>query len=80
MSDPNEKLEQIVNDAMARQLRAKDEPATQPLFESIEDYQKTSGKRFRMTKDQVSRGISREDAFLEFIQKFPRWCLNIEDI
>ena len=72
MSDPNEKLEQMINDAMARQLRAKNEPATQPLFESIEDYQKTSGKRFRMTKDQVSRGISREDAFLEFIQKFPR--------
>jgi hypothetical protein len=72
MSDPNEKLEQIVNDAMARQLRAKDEPATQPLFENIEDYQKSSGKRFRMTKDQVSRGISRETAFQEFIQKLSR--------
>lgn len=70
MNDPNEKLEQIVNDAMARQLRAKDEPVTQPLFETIEDYQKTSGKRFRMTKDQVSRGIGREEAFREFIQKF----------
>jgi hypothetical protein len=72
MSDPNEKLEQMINDAMARQLRAKDEPATQPLFESIEDYQKSSGKRFRMTKDQVFRGISREAAFQEFIQKLSR--------
>lgn len=72
MSDPNEKLEQIVNDAMARQLRAKDEPASQPLFESIEQYQTTSGKRFRMTKDQISRGISREDAFKEFVQKLSR--------
>jgi hypothetical protein len=72
MSDPNEKLEQIINDALARELRAKNEPATQPLFESIEDYQKSSGKRFRMTKDQVSRGISRETAFQEFVQKMSR--------
>jgi hypothetical protein len=72
MNDPNQKLEQIVNDAMARQLRAKDEPATQPLFESIEQYQTTSGKRFRMTKDQVARGISREQAFQEFVQKLSR--------
>ena len=72
MSDPNEKLEQIINDALARELRAKNEPATQPLFESIEDYQKSSGKRFRMTKDQVSRGISRDDAFREFVQKMSR--------
>jgi hypothetical protein len=33
-----------------------------------------------MTKDQVSRGISRETAFQEFIQKLSRWCLSIEDI
>lgn len=72
MSDPNQKLEQIVNDAMARQLRAKDEPVSQPLFESIEQYQTTSGKRFRMTKDQVDRKISREEAFQEFVQKLSR--------
>ena len=72
MSDPNQKLEQIVNDAMARQLRAKEEPVTQPLFESIEQYQTTSGKRFRMTKDQVGRNISREEAFQEFVQKLSR--------
>ena len=72
MSDPNQKLEQIVNDAMARQLRAKNEPVTQPLFESIEQYQTTSGKRFRMTKDQVDRKISREEAFQEFVQKLSR--------
>ena len=72
MSDPNEKLEQIVNDAMARQLRAKDEPVSQPLFENIDQYQATSGKRFRMTKDQMARGISREQAFTEFVQKLSR--------
>jgi hypothetical protein len=72
MSDPNEKLEQIVDNYMTRQLRAKDEPAAQPLFESIEQYQESSGKRFRMTKDQVSRGISRETAFQEFVQKMSR--------
>lgn len=72
MSDPNEKLEQIVDNYMTRQLRAKDEPAAQPLFESIEQYQATSGKRFRMTKDQVTRKISREEAFKEFVQNLSR--------
>tara|TARA_R110001583_G_scaffold39038_1_gene125515 strand:+ start:9031 stop:9315 length:285 start_codon:yes stop_codon:yes gene_type:complete len=35
------------------------------LFESIEDYTQKTGKRFRMTKDQKHRGLSREEAFKE---------------
>jgi hypothetical protein len=72
MSDPNEKLEQLVSDAMARQLRARDDSSAQPMFQSILEYQTATSKRFRMTKDQVSRGISREEAFQEFVQKFSR--------
>ena len=34
---------------------------------SIEAYKEATGKRFRMTKDQKSRKLSREDAFKEFI-------------
>ena len=39
-----------------------------PLYESFEDYTAKTGKRFRMTKDQKDRGLSRGDAFNEFIR------------
>jgi len=35
------------------------------LYESIEDYVNKTGKRFRMTKDQKQRDLSREQAFTE---------------
>ena len=35
------------------------------VFESIEDYTARTGKRFRMLKDQKSRGLTREEAFTE---------------
>jgi len=34
---------------------------------SIEAYKEATGKRFRMTKDQKARGLSREQAFKEFV-------------
>ena len=39
------------------------------VYESIEDYTDKTGKRFRMTKDQKDRELSREAAFEEFIQE-----------
>ena len=35
------------------------------LYESIEDYTTQTGKRFRMTKNQKDRGLSRDEAFSE---------------
>ena len=35
------------------------------LYESIQDYTNQTGKRFRMTKEQKSRNLSREQAFNE---------------
>jgi hypothetical protein len=35
------------------------------IFESIEDYKQRTGKRFRMTKDQKHRGLTRDMAFTE---------------
>ena len=32
---------------------------------TIEDYTRQTGKRFRMTKDQKARGVSRKQAFNE---------------
>lgn len=41
---------------------------TTSLYESIDDYTKKTGKRFRMTKEQKNKGLSREEAFKEFIE------------
>ena len=35
------------------------------VYESIEDYTAKTGKRFRMTKEQKNRNLSREQAFTE---------------
>jgi len=48
-------------------LQPKQTPKTSSVvYESIEDYTAKTGKRFRMTKDQKARNISREEAFKEF--------------
>ena len=67
MTNVNDKLEQIVNDAMTRQLRGDSKPQ-EALYESIDQYTKLTGKRFRMTKDQKNRNLSREEAFQEFVK------------
>jgi hypothetical protein len=36
-----------------------------PKFDTIEDYETTAGKRFRMKKEQKERGLTREQAFKE---------------
>jgi len=52
----------------------KDKPSSSPtqvsesLYESIEEYTSQTGKRFRMTKEQKSRGLSRSEAFSEFVE------------
>lgn len=38
-------------------------------YQTIEEYSQATGKRFRMTKEQAERNISREEAFREFIGK-----------
>jgi len=62
-----EKLQKIVADAMKTQLKSDVKPTVK--YASIEEYKKVTGKRFRMTQEQVDRGISREQAFTEFISK-----------
>ena len=38
------------------------------IYESIEEYTAKTGKRFRMTKDQKQRNLTRDEAFSEFTQ------------
>jgi hypothetical protein len=35
---------------------------------TLSNYKEVTGQRFRKTKDQVARGISREEAFLELME------------
>jgi len=53
---------------MSRNLRGNTQNHPIAQYESIEHYTQTTGKRFRITKDQKARGISREEAFQEFLQ------------
>jgi len=52
---PNETIHEIM-------LSTKTPPY---FYGSIEEYTHITGKRFRMTKDQKARNLSREDAFNE---------------
>ena len=38
-------------------------------FLNIEDYTQKTGKRFRMTREQRNSGITREQAFHQFMEK-----------
>lgn len=38
-------------------------------FKTVEEYQRITGKRFRMKKDQKDRGLNRDQAFQEFIHR-----------
>lgn len=65
--DNYEKLQKIVTDAMKNQLKTDVRPSAK--YSSIEEYKRATGKRFRMTREQTERKISREEAFKEFISK-----------
>ena len=43
-----------------------DNTSNMQIYSSIQDYTEKTGKRFRMTKDQKARNLSREQAFDEF--------------
>ena len=38
------------------------------IYESVDDYKTKTGKRYRRTKDQMSRGLTVEESFMEFQQ------------
>jgi len=68
-----ETLEELIDTAFGRAFSKKGKRAapaqTQDAkYQSIQEYTEQTGKRFRSTKDQKERGLSREDAFQEFVQ------------
>ena len=62
------KLNNIIEKAMSNALE-ENSPERQPQYANPDEYRKATGKRFRMTRDQKERGISRDEAFAEFLQK-----------
>ena len=62
-------IDELFTDHYAEEQEAKDNT---PFYVSIEDYTTITGKRFRMTKDQKARNLSREDAFTETFGDYDR--------
>lgn len=62
MSNTNDQLEAVVKTAMENNLKTDKRP-----YSSIQEYKDATGKRFRMTRDQMKRRLTREDAFNEFL-------------
>lgn len=59
------KIGELVDKAMKENFSGK-ESHNWP-YESIEDYKAKTGKKFRMTKRQKESGMTREQAFAEFM-------------
>lgn len=57
-----EMLDEILPESMNEHFASK---KPEIIYENIEDYTSKTGKRFRLTKDQKERGLTREEAFSE---------------
>tara|TARA_R100001510_G_C7578774_1_gene152541 strand:+ start:291 stop:506 length:216 start_codon:yes stop_codon:yes gene_type:complete len=62
-----DRLGLVIEDAMRKQLSNSND--INAPFIDIEDYKKKTGKRFRMTKAQRESGLTREQAFQEFMER-----------
>ena len=67
MSSIEDRFTSIIGEALKRQLASKDD--INAPFLNVGDYTKKTGKRFRMTKVQRDSGLTREQAFREFMEK-----------
>jgi hypothetical protein len=67
MSSIEDRLSIVIDEAMKRQLSNSND--VNSPFIDIEDYKKKTGKRFRMTKAQRDGGLTREQAFQEYMER-----------
>jgi len=61
-----DRLTKVIDEALRKQLSNSND--INAPFLNIEDYKKKTGKRFRMTKAQRESGLTREQAFQEFME------------
>ena len=66
MSDLPTQLEDLVKNAMKENLSGSS--GIYPFLDP-DDYFKKTGRRFRITREQKKAGISRQEAFEQFMQK-----------
>jgi hypothetical protein len=61
------KIDDMISTIFSSSLKKeeKTEPEIYTGPRSIQEYTQSTGKRFRVTKDQKERGLSRDDAFKE---------------
>ena len=64
-----EKLDSLISSIFSSALSEEkvEEPKVNHIPQTIEEYTELTGKRFRMTKAQKEFGMSRQEAFEEFI-------------
>ena len=60
-------LSNIIDEAFSKVFTEKKEDSglSTPQYASIEEYSASTGKRFRMSKQQKERGLTRQEAFKE---------------
>ena len=61
----NKKEKKMENQPLSKPLESAMNPVKDFVYLSIKDYTRQTGKRFRMTKEQKVRDLSREQAFKE---------------
>jgi len=61
-------VNQAFNDGFGQDLPDDMLSGSMPKYSSIQEYTERTGKRFRMTKKQTDRGLTREASFDEFQQ------------
>lgn len=66
MSNLANRLSSIIENAIKAELY--DSCDSSYPFLNVEDYIRKTGKRFRMTKSQKDSGMTREQAFREFME------------
>ena len=61
------RLDEMISSIFSSAFRKESEEEEQTYEgpRSIQEYTQSTGKRFRVTKDQKERGLSREEAFKE---------------
>ena len=67
MESLEDRLTSLIDETLRRQLSSSND--INAPFIDIDDYKKKTGKRFRMTKAQRDSGLTREQAFQEFMEK-----------
>lgn len=70
MVNIEDQLTDLVREALKKEFEAKHD--INAPFLDIEDYTAKTGKRFRITRSQKEKGLTREQAFQEFMEDLMR--------